>query len=478
MASDSFSGMDRVGAPTDGIRSDEKCAQNLNLLLTTGDATNQLRSASCRGNSKILSRDFGPFRKKFPNPLSVSRASHLQRCDFPAAPPLLAQRNVVGRLQRGSAIQLNTLQVPQNEHVAGLKIICLPWRLAAKIIGRAARLFLACAPLRFPYSVSVPDPPNAAFDILGVGLNATDTLIRLPRFPAFNSKVEFRVSEVLPGGQVATAVTACARWGLRARYVGKIGDDDFGRLQQEEMKRAGIEAHWVVVPKCQSQSSFILVDEASGERTVLWKRDPRLELLPAELPVGWIRGARLLHVDGHDCAAAAAAARLARDNQIPVTADLDNRYPGVEALLENVDYAVTSEEFPARLTNEGDLFSSLPSIASRFGCRFTAATLGADGVLAWDGSTFLYSPAFDVRPIDTTGAGDVFHAAFAFALLRDDDLSRALEFSNAAAGLSCLGLGARGGICSLPEIERFVRESSRRPSAYTQEQLEAARALR
>jgi len=324
----------------------------------------------------------------------------------------------------------------------------------------------------------VPDSSNVAFDILGVGLNATDTLIRLPHFPAFNSKVEFRVSEVLPGGQVATAVTACARWGLTARYVGKIGDDDSGKLQQAEMRRAGIDAHWVVVPNCQSQSSFILVDEASGERTVLWKRDPRLELLPAELPTDWVRQGRLLHVDGHDCAAAATAARIARANRIPVTADLDNRYPGVEALLEDVDYAVTSKEFPGRVTGEDDLFISLPAIASRFGCRVTAATLGEDGVLAWDGSAFLYSPAFDVRPLDTTGTGDVFHAAFAFALLRGDTLPNSLEFSNAAAGLSCLGLGARGGIRSLPEVERFARECPRHPPAYTQEQLKAARTVR
>src|SRR5215469_6647338 len=120
--------------------------------------------------------------------------------------------------------------------------------------------------------------PLPLVDIVGVGLNATDTLIRLPHFPAFNSKVEFRFSEVLPGGQVATAVTACARWGLRARYAGKVGNDTAGQLQRKEMEKAGVEAHWIVAPECQSQSSFILVDEDSGERTVLWKRDPQLEL--------------------------------------------------------------------------------------------------------------------------------------------------------------------------------------------------------
>ncbi len=100
------------------------------------------------------------------------------------------------------------------------------------------------------------------------------------------------------------------------------------------------------MPDCQSQSSFILVDEETGERTVLWKRDPRLELLPTELQRDWIVQARLLHVDGHDCAGATQAARWAREAKIPVTADLDNLYPGVEALLENVDFAITSQRIP------------------------------------------------------------------------------------------------------------------------------------
>jgi sulfofructose kinase len=319
---------------------------------------------------------------------------------------------------------------------------------------------------------------TSVVDIVGVGLNATDTIIRLPHFPDFNSKVEFRVSEILPGGQVATAVTACAHWGLKARYVGKVGDDPAGILQQSEMRKSGIEAHWIVVPDCQSQSSFILVDEITGERTVLWKRDPRLELLPSEIDREWVVQARLLHVDGHDCAGATEAARWARSARIPVTADLDNLYPGVEALLENVDYAIASREFHARLCGESDPFISLPVVASRFGCRLTAATLGADGVLAWDGACFHYSPAFAIKPVDTTGAGDVFHAGFAYALLRGDDLPRSLEFSCAAAGLSCLGMGARGGIASLKEIEELIRNGPRRPAAFTPEQLEIARMAR
>ena len=338
-------------------------------------------------------------------------------------------------------------------------------------------LIFSCARIGFPYSVSVEES-SSIVDIVGVGLNATDTVIRLPHFPAFNSKVEFRVSEILPGGQVATAVTACARWGLRTRYVGKIGDDSSGLLQQNEMRKSGIEAHWIVVPDCQSQSSFILVDGLTGERTVLWKRDARLELLPTEIHREWVVRARLLHVDGHDCAAATEAARWARAAKIPVTADLDNLYPGVEALLENVDYAIASKEFHARLCGENNPLVSLPIISSRFGSRLAAATLGADGVLAWDHARFYYSPAFDLEPIDTTGAGDVFHAAFAYALLGGEDLARSLEFSCAAAGLACMGMGARGGIASLEEIEELIRNGRRRPDAFTLEQLEDARLAR
>ena len=96
----------------------------------------------------------------------------------------------------------------------------------------------------------------------------------------------------------------------------------------------------------------------------------------------------------------------------------------------------------------------------------------------WPGTakTFHYSPAFEIKALDTTGAGDIFHAGFAFALLRGDELPRILEFSCAAAGLSCLGFGARGGIASLDEISRLIQAGSRRPAAYSREQLKAARA--
>src|SRR5713101_8073808 len=112
---------------------------------------------------------------------------------------------------------------------------------------------------------------SSKVDVVGVGLNASDTLIPVAHYPASGSKVEFRSAQVLPGGQVATAVVACQHWGLRTRYVGKVGNDSAAALHRAEFARTGVEAHLLTAPGCASHQSFILVED-SGERTVLWKR--------------------------------------------------------------------------------------------------------------------------------------------------------------------------------------------------------------
>jgi sulfofructose kinase len=302
-------------------------------------------------------------------------------------------------------------------------------------------------------------------DVVGVGLNATDTLIPVHLFPAAGSKVEFRSANVLPGGQVATAMVACQSWGLRTRYVGKVGDDLAATLHRSEFARLGVETHLLTASGCPSQQAFILVDDA-GERTVLWKRDDRLTLQPQDLQREWILEARALHLDGHDTAAATHAATWARSAGIPVIADLDELYPGVDALLPLIDHLITSRDIPGRISGESDLRKSLPAVRSRYGARLTAATLGPEGVLAYDGAQFHYAPAFRVDTKDTTGAGDIFHAGFIYGLLQGWPLPRQLEFACAAAALNCTGIGARGHIAPIAEIKHLIASGQRHPSAF------------
>lgn len=301
-------------------------------------------------------------------------------------------------------------------------------------------------------------------DLVGVGLNATDTIVSLPHYPALGSKIEYRNSSVSPGGQVATTVVACQNWGMQTRYVGKLGDDEAASLHHREFARAGVETQIVTVEGGASPQSLILVD-GEGERTVLCRRDDRLVLQPADLRREWIVNAHALHVDGYDTAAATIAARWAREAGIPVIADLDEPYPGIEDLLENIDYLIVSRDLPGRLMSEPDLETSLRLMQRRYGCRLAAATLGPDGVLAWDGQQFHHNAAYCVPALDTTGAGDIFHAGFIYGLLQDWSLAEQLDFACAAAALNCMALGARGGIRTLEATLSLMTTGTRYRSA-------------
>lgn len=302
-------------------------------------------------------------------------------------------------------------------------------------------------------------------DLVGVGLNATDTLISVSHLPGPGLKADVRSISVLPGGQVATAVVACQLWGLQTRYVGKLGNDAAGKVHAQAFADAGVEARITTIPDCASAQSFILVDDR-GERTVLWHRDPRLAITPEDMQREWIINARALLVDGCDTAVATQAAQWARTAGIPVIADLDAAYSGIETLLQNVDYLIVSRDFPERISGKRDLKASLPWLQQKFKSRLAAATLGTEGVLAWDGQQFHYSRAYEVAAVDTTGAGDIFHAGFVYGLLQGWPMSRIFDFACAAAALNCTAAGARGRIGTLQEIETLMRSGMRYASAF------------
>jgi len=301
---------------------------------------------------------------------------------------------------------------------------------------------------------------SSKVDLVGVGLNATDTLILLPEFPARGSKMEYSDVTILPGGQVATTVVACQTWGLSTRYVGKLGDDDASRLHREAFARTGVEAQLITVCGALSPQSLILVD-GGGERTVLCRTDKRLALQPEDLNREWVVNARALHIDGHDTGAATLAASWARAAGIPIIGDLDDVYPGVQELIEMIDYLIVSRDFPCRLMEEPNLEKALQAMHHLYGCKLTAATLGTDGVLAWDGQHFHHSAAYRVPVIDTTGAGDIFHAGFIYALLQGWPLDQQLDFSCAAAAMNCTAAGARGAIRPVKAIQELMAAGAR-----------------
>ncbi len=301
------------------------------------------------------------------------------------------------------------------------------------------------------------------FDLVGVGLNATDTLLILPKFPAYAGKVPFEQEILSPGGQVASAVVTCANLGLKTKYIGTVGDDERGRIQMESLQASGINLDDVEIRQnCPNQTAYILIDRTTGERTVLWSRPDCLRLAPESITAEKITGARMLHIDGHDTPAVARAAKIAHEHGIPVTVDVDTIYHGFDKVLPNIDYLVASSEFPIAWTNESDPFKALRMIQAEYSIKCAAMTLGAHGALALVDGRYVYSPAFVVNCVDTTGAGDVFHGAFCYALLQNMSIYDALEFSNAMAALNCTALGARGGIATVDKARGLMARAERR----------------
>lgn len=301
------------------------------------------------------------------------------------------------------------------------------------------------------------------FDVVGVGLNATDTLILLPHFPAYAGKIAFEREILSPGGQVASAMVTCAKLGLRVKYIGTVGDDERGRVQMASLRESGINLDDVEQrANCPNQTAYILIDQSTGERTVLWRRDDCLRLEAESITPEKILGAKLLHIDGHDTAAVAKAAKIARGAGMPVTVDVDTIYQGFEEVLPHVTHLVTSSEFPVQWTRERDPFHALQMIQDAYRIPVAAMTLGAHGALARVDGKFVYSPAFVVNCADTTGAGDVFHGAFCYAVLQHMPMRETLEFANAMAALNCTALGARGRIAAIEDAKLLMSRAERR----------------
>jgi len=288
---------------------------------------------------------------------------------------------------------------------------------------------------------------------VGFGRSSIDHLCVVQRHPRLDSKQSLVTYEVQPGGQVPTALVALQRWGLRTAYIGGFGDDAGGMLARSALAAEGIDLSASVARRGTRQPvSIILIDEVSGERAVLGERVDTLAMLGAEVNRGMLGATRVLLLDAVDLPAAIDAARHARQHDVLTVLDIDAPAPGVDALLQLTDVLIVAAEFPSRLTGVGNLRAALRAAATR-GPWLVGVTLGPGGALAFSEGTYHYVPAFRVPVVDSTGAGDVFHAGSVYGLLQGWSISDTLRFAAAAAALKCERLGGRPGI---PSLERAL----------------------
>jgi len=253
-------------------------------------------------------------------------------------------------------------------------------------------------------------------------------------------------------------VLACARLGLRTGYAGAVGDDGAALRVLAPLREAGVDLAGVqTIPGARTREARITVERRSGERVVEPLRDPRLLLAPEAIDAGRVGAARAVHLDAEHPQAALRAARLARAGGAAVLLDLDAPGQAARELLGVADFPIVSERFAEWISGDGSAMGGLRELL-RHGARLAVVTLGPRGALSLGprDAEPLASEAFRVEVRDTTGAGDVFHAAFAFALLQGWGRRRVLRTAHAAAALSCRAVGAQGGLPSRAELETFL----------------------
>jgi sugar/nucleoside kinase (ribokinase family) len=293
----------------------------------------------------------------------------------------------------------------------------------------------------------------AVFDVVGLGANSVDDVLVVPVLPAPgpHDKVQITSYETFPGGQVATMITACAVFGLRARYLGPFGSDSNVRVLMHELSRCGVDLTGAIHRHADTQHATILVEERTGERLVAWRRDPRLSPDEADLDASALASGRVLHVDDVDQDTSIKAARIAAARGVIVTSDIDRVTERTGELVAAVTVPIFAAHVPEALTGEADPERALRTLR-RTHPGLLCVTLGERGAMALDGDRLVHAPAVRVTSIDTTASGDVFRAGFVRGLLAGRPIEEILAFANAAAARACT---RRGALASIPTLEEI-----------------------
>ncbi len=300
-------------------------------------------------------------------------------------------------------------------------------------------------------------PRARRFDALCLGLNACDHLCLVPGPPAWGGKLRMRELVTSGGGQSATAACALARLGHRVAYAGVCGDDEAGQRAEPWLRGFGVDpAGLVLKPGTRSQQAFIMVEEGSGERTIVWHRDDACRLQPDDIAPELIASCRVLHLDGHFLEASIAAARMARRAGAVVCLDGERVYPGTEELVSLCQVVMGCQDFAQRLTGVDDPGRALQALAA-MGPLWAGRTLGPDGAEMLAGGRHYRQRGFVVATVDTTGAGDVFHAGMAHAILLGQGPEQALACACALAAISTTGLGGRSALADRAQLEAFLQ---------------------
>jgi sugar/nucleoside kinase (ribokinase family) len=296
------------------------------------------------------------------------------------------------------------------------------------------------------------------WDILGFGAIAVDDLFYVDHYPQIDEKVPIIKKQRQGGGNTATALVAVSRLGAIAAYCGVLGDDELSVYSLHELEREGVDISPTLRKKgAKPFTAIVIVDTTHGKRSILFSNEGVIEPDPEDVTNTLINGCKVLFIDHQATHIGLHAARLAKNNNIPIVGDFEGAvHPRLLEVMALTDHLIIGEEFSRRVTGKDSGIEALRMLSNpnRACCVVTAGEKGC-----WYsefGGEVCFFPAFKVQAVDTTGCGDVFHGAYAVAISRGESVLRAIKVATAAAGLKATQPGGRTGIPNSFAVEEML----------------------
>lgn len=295
--------------------------------------------------------------------------------------------------------------------------------------------------------------------VVGIGACVLDTVISLDDFPKEDVKKKAEDIFSTGGGPVANALVAVSKLGLKSEYLGVLSDDANGKKLYDEFVEFGVKADKVkFISQAKAFTSYVLLSKSTGSRTCIFDRGT----LPddfSNVDRESLLSADLLHLDGNCINSAIRSARLAKEHGIKISIDAGGMYDGVEELLSLSDVIIPSEEFALKFTKKDNAIDAVFALYEKFKPEVLVVTQGAKGGIYYENGEVKSYKGFEVKCVDSNGAGDTFHGAFISAYLEGKSVGECCRFASAVSAIKCSAVGVRKAIPDKKTTLEFIKNN-------------------
>lgn len=296
--------------------------------------------------------------------------------------------------------------------------------------------------------------------VVGIGACVMDTLITIPQFPKEDTKLRADSTKLVGGGPTASGIVAVSKLGVTSEFIGVLSDDSTGSFLKSDFEKYGVKTDNIDLLKgYRAFQSCIWLNSEKATRTCVFDKGDLPALKLDDNKVEAIKSAEVLMVDGNEMDAAVEAAKIARENGVKVLYDCGGLYPNVDKLLALTDIMIPSEEFSIGHTGESNAADAAKKLYEMYKPLYVVVTRGSKGGLIYDGETIIEYPCYPVEVKDSNGAGDIFHGAFASAVVRGFSPLQCCHFSSAVSAIKCTGVGARESVPDFDTTIEFLRRN-------------------